>query len=65
MSSHPCPNCQSLTPQILDASSQQAYVWYYRCGACGHVWTISKDGTGAVRDVTLRDHLPRMFYGTR
>jgi len=36
-----CPNCQEMTPRQLDGSDT-ARVNYYRCGACGHVWTTDK-----------------------
>jgi ssDNA-binding Zn-finger/Zn-ribbon topoisomerase 1 len=50
----PCPNCEAQTPRVLDASSEGAVVWYYRCPSCGHIWTRPKDGTDVIRDVTPR-----------
>jgi hypothetical protein len=36
----------------LDAASVDAYVYYYRCGSCGHVWTRSKDDGSIVKHIT-------------
>jgi len=38
----PCPECQTPTPRLLEAVSKVAEVWYYRCGACGHIWNVPK-----------------------
>jgi uncharacterized Zn finger protein len=38
----PCPNCASDTGRWLEGSSKDAYVDYYRCGECGHVWNTPK-----------------------
>jgi hypothetical protein len=48
----PCPACQAGTPRLLDETSKYAFVWYYRCLVCGHVWSVEKrDGT-TIRHVT-------------
>jgi uncharacterized Zn finger protein len=40
----PCPQCgDGDGVRVLPFSSAQAYVWYLRCAACGHVWTLPKD----------------------
>ena len=39
----PCPHCQTPTAKHLEASSKDAWVNYYRCERCGHVWTVPKD----------------------
>ena len=39
----PCPECQNPTPRLLDAASQGAYVWYYLCSKCGHLWNVPKN----------------------
>jgi hypothetical protein len=43
----PCPVCGSATPRWLEASSQDAYVNYYRCGVCQSIWNIPKDDPAA------------------
>ena len=51
----PCPQCGSDTPRLIESTSQIAYVWYYRCNNCGHVWSIPKDDPSApIRDVTIK-----------
>ena len=44
---------------MLEAASKDSYVWYVRCNACGHVWTVSKDGSETSQDVTPRDRSDR------
>ena len=46
-----CPNCQYFCPRELDASDY-AMVNYYRCGACGHVWTTDKKTNETLTHVT-------------
>jgi rubredoxin len=49
-----CPQCER-PGRLLEAASQQAWVIYYRCDACGHVWLYDKEDINAPpRDVTLR-----------
>ena len=48
----PCPNCADMTARVLSGTSADAYVWYYRCQACGHVWTIDKHDESRVAHVT-------------
>jgi len=50
----PCPNCAAHSPRLLESASKDAFVWYVRCEACGHVWSVSKDANQTVRDVTER-----------
>jgi len=47
----PCPACAKPTPRLLDESSKEAVVNYYRC-ECGHIWTISKTTGKLVAHVT-------------
>jgi hypothetical protein len=50
-----CPDCASPSTKYLAATSADAFVHYCRCDACGHVWTVPKDGhAGEPRDVTER-----------
>ena len=49
-----CPQCER-PGRLLEAASKQAWVIYYRCDACGHVWVYDKEDCNAPpRDVTLR-----------
>ena len=54
MASNHCPACRTLTPRpvLLQSSSSDVTVNYYRCDHCAHVWTTTKDGTTIVRHVT-------------
>jgi hypothetical protein len=47
-----CPKCRALDPCFLETTSRFAWVDYYRCDDCGHVWTISRDGRRRVTHVT-------------
>ena len=47
-----CPNCQASEPRWLETTSQAAWVDYYRCDDCGHVWTVSRDGERRITNVT-------------
>ena len=42
VTSPPCPNCSSDAGRWLESSSKDAYVDYFRCSACGHVWNRPK-----------------------
>ena len=46
----PCPNCETQTARQMGDVSYA--VWYYRCEACGHVWTIDKHDDSKVTHVT-------------
>ena len=49
----PCPRCSHPTPRMLEECSKDAFVYYYRCGACGNVWSIQKqDPDVPIRSVT-------------
>ena len=49
----PCPECHTETPRVLDGESRDAYVRYYRCEKCGHVWSIAKSNPdGPIHHVT-------------
>jgi hypothetical protein len=41
-----CPICQSGSARWLEAVSEPAWVNYYRCRACGHLWSIPKPKSG-------------------
>ena len=48
-----CPECKR-SGRLLEAASQYAWVNYYRCDVCGHVWTYDKNDLNAPpRDVTI------------
>jgi ssDNA-binding Zn-finger/Zn-ribbon topoisomerase 1 len=38
--------------RLLDAASRNAFVWYYRCQSCGHVWTVEKEDGETIGHVT-------------
>jgi hypothetical protein len=48
----PCPKCQQVLAQLM-ALSHHAYVDYYCCGGCGHVWTTEKGTSTVVKHVTV------------
>ena len=53
MTSNQCPACHARTsPVLLESSSSNAAVNYYRCEHCAHVWTTPKDGVAVLRHVT-------------
>jgi uncharacterized Zn finger protein len=37
-----CPKCETGAINVLPFSATAAWVWYVRCAACGHVWTLPK-----------------------
>lgn len=41
MSNPLCPNCET-AGRFLEESSRYAWVEYYRCDPCGHVWHYAK-----------------------
>jgi len=48
-----CPQCQR-QGRLLEAASTYAYVEYFRCDHCGHVWTHDKDRPDSEpHDVTI------------
>lgn len=58
MRDHRCPDCDH-DGSHLDRVSKYAYVEYYRCAACGHVWTYQKDDPdGPACDVTESRRTP-------
>ncbi len=49
-----CPRCQR-PGRLLEGASASAWVTYYRCDVCRHVWAYDKDNENAPRrDVTVR-----------
>jgi hypothetical protein len=48
-----CPLCER-PGRRLEAASQDAWVIYYRCDPCGHVWAYDKENMNSPRrDVTM------------
>lgn len=48
-----CPACASQAPpQLLEDLSAHAYVNYWRCPDCRHVWVASKENDEVLRHVT-------------
>jgi rubrerythrin len=53
MSHRRCPKCPRMG-ELLDEASRDAYVDYYRCPMCGHVWAHQKgDVDTPPKDVTV------------
>ena len=48
----PCPICER-HGHWLESLSRDAYVDYYRCTACGHVWNVPKNECEPAQDVTV------------
>jgi len=46
-----CPACDRETPP-LSQLSEASLVFYFRCDACRHIWTVDKDGSGHINHVT-------------
>ncbi|MEO8482977.1 MAG: hypothetical protein ABI634_12255 [Acidobacteriota bacterium] len=46
-----CPNCDAEAPRRL-AEVRAAFVTYYRCSVCGHIWTTPKNVDGPIQHVT-------------
>jgi hypothetical protein len=54
MSHRSCPQCER-PGRLLEAASESAWVLYYRCDGCGHVWTHDKDDVNSPPlDITVR-----------
>ena len=47
----PCPSCYR-PAELVNGVNTDRFDDFYRCEACGHVWTTSKDGTITLRHVT-------------
>lgn len=47
-----CPACVQQTPRHLYEESDDSYVNYYICPACGHIWTVNKYVSSFVTHVT-------------
>ena len=53
--SSPCPNCTASASDWLRRLSRDAYVNYFQCKTCRHVWLVPKPGVpGEPCDVTPR-----------
>ena len=47
----PCPNCGAPTARQMNLTGG-AYVNYYRCEACTHIWTTDKQTNEVLDHVT-------------
>ena len=47
----PCPACDEMTARHLGSSSKNAFVHYYSCQACLHIWTLDKRDPSRVTHV--------------
>jgi len=54
----PCPACGQPTPRHLDASSEDAWVHYYSCSSCHHIWTVDNTNPAKVTHVTPWKKMP-------
>jgi hypothetical protein len=49
-----CRNCQ-IQGRLLEGPSEDAFVEYWRCDRCGHIWTHDKANPNLPpKDVTVR-----------
>ena len=56
MPTRPCPHCLKPAPRHLEYSSNIAVANYYRCDACGFVFSVAKDQPdGPHRPVTTNN----------
>jgi hypothetical protein len=46
-----CPVCGRETPALPHLSGDGSYVFYFRCDACRHIWTVNK-ASGHINHVT-------------
>lgn len=46
-----CPNCR-VRGRLLEQTSKDALVEYYRCDKCGHVWTHDKRDPERIEHIT-------------
>lgn len=53
LKSCPCPKCD-VPGRWLESLSREAYVDYYRCDPCAHIWSVPKDKCTPAHDVTVR-----------
>jgi uncharacterized Zn finger protein len=47
----PCPTCGLEAPRLLEESSRDAVVNYYRCEHCGTVWNKPKNAEEPIKIV--------------
>jgi hypothetical protein len=47
-----CPRCTASTPRLVQALSEVASVFYYRCPQCSHIWTVQKDDPARIEHIT-------------
>lgn len=49
-----CPMCRA-QGRLLEHTSKDAFVEYYRCDTCGHIWHHAKgDPLAPPKDVTIK-----------
>jgi uncharacterized Zn finger protein len=49
----PCPTCGHDAPRLLEESSRDARVNYYRCPHCGTVWNKPKHAEAPIKIVAI------------
>jgi hypothetical protein len=52
MASQPCIVCGHTSARLLPVASKDAFVNYYRCDLCRHVWTVHKTDPSRIEHVT-------------
>jgi len=53
-----CPECRQPTGLFLEGASAQAWVNYYRCVICAHVWNIEKSTQHSQSNMSLGSTKP-------
>jgi len=51
-----CAACRSTNTKILESISTPSWSWYFRCEACGNVWTLPKTETERLEMMILPRH---------
>ena len=60
-----CPKC-SRDGRLLESASENAWVFYYRCDDCGHVWSYEKKQPNAPpKDVTIEPEMKKADAPTK
>lgn len=50
----PCPVCGRSSNRMESLSKASAYIDYYRCEECRHIWTVPKGECEPADDVTTK-----------
>jgi hypothetical protein len=56
MPTRPCPHCHQSTPRFLPFCSELSVSNFYRCDACGYVFSVEKSHpNGSIREVAKNE----------